>query len=173
MSPQDNWVGSVRPSAGGQRHRCGRDRGSLTVYFELFNTSDVGQGTYAGTRHAASKRYQLQTTSTHLASFGTVRKWRAYAYDGNLYSGGATSSGAASRSAMRTVTYAAVPSVTVSAPTSPVTTSSVTVSWTSTNQTHYRVVVTDDTGATAFDSGTVAKCLAIGRYPEWLPSQRP
>lgn len=156
VSPQDNWVGSVRPLLEVSVTDADATDGSLTVNFELLNTSDVVQGTYAGTWHAASKRYQLQTTSTHLASFGTVRKWRAYAYDGNLYSGGATSSGAASRSAMRTVTYAAVPSVTVSAPISPVTTSSVTVAWTSTNQTHYRVVGTDDTGATAFDSGTVA-----------------
>jgi len=140
-SPAGGFIGNTRPLIQIDTSDADKAVGTLTMYVRFYNTSDVQQGgNYTATWNAGTGRYELQTTSTHLASLGTIRKVRTSAFDGTLYSGGATAIGSATWSAPITINYVAAPTVTITAPAGPtVSTTTPTITWTCADQTAWRI----------------------------------
>lgn len=145
VTPSGAYVGSTRPLLQIDASDADKAVGALTVYVRFYDSFDVQQGgDYTATWNAATKRYELQTTSTHLPSLGTLRLVRATAFDGALYSGGAMSLGAATWSAVKSVYYTSAPTVTITAPAGPtIGTISPPVTWTCANQTAWRITLWD------------------------------
>lgn len=126
----------------------------LTVSARIKNSGGTVLQTRSMTYNSSFGRWEYQTVSVDLASYGTYR-WDAYSYDGTLYSGEKTTSGTAVTSAEATFAYASGPVVTVSSPSNggTVTSSSVYVSWSVTGtQSSAYIVINDANGALVHDT---------------------
>lgn len=121
----------------------GNKNSGLQVFCEILDDNDA----VLGTINAVWQEWLLgkwwvspiALNASGLIPGHGLYKHRWYVYDGHLYSGGSTTVGGATRSASRTFVYANVPSVTITDPSSPISTTQPTITWSSSDQTHWRV----------------------------------
>lgn len=146
----------------------------LFVKCELINSSNVVSGPYSMALVSGSTtQWHLQTTSTHLPSFGTYT-WRAYSGDGFALSGKKTGAESnAVRSGPGTIYYSAGPSVAITAPTngSTIDDATYTLAWTCATQAAYRITIYDLTAPGSpllLDTGSVVTTITGYTIPDGL-----
>jgi hypothetical protein len=115
-TPANNAVRTSRPELAVTVSDPDDSTATLVVKFRIKNSSGTVLFTRTGAYNASTGKFEYQTTSTDIPTFGTW-KWDAYAFDGTVYSGGTTVEASAAKSAERTFTYANGPQVTIVAPT--------------------------------------------------------